>query len=153
MISISTAASQRTCWVWTGFRKIQLWCATVRWNKHRMQKIYGYVTFLRLCFPSENYFWSSICVELLCKHQVLLLWASWQSADEEVEQNVWRALQLMVSGGSCRIMCLLGHGSCANGFQISNVNLLPDFCKHPQTGRFVFQEISLPGCFNLTQVL
>lgn len=153
MISVSTAASQRTCWVWTGFRNIQLWCATVRWNKHRMQKIYGYVTFLRLCFPSENYFWSSICVELLCKHQVLLLWASWQSADEEVEQNVWRALQLVVSGGSCRIMCLLGHGSYANGFQISNVNLLPDFCKHPQTGRFVFQEISLPGCFNLTQVL
>lgn len=149
MISISMPASERMRWVWTGFGKIQLWCTAVWWNKCKIQKIYGCVTFLRLRFPSKNYFWSSICAEFLCQHQVLLLWPSWQSADEEVEQNVWRATQLMVLGESCQIMCLLGHGSYVNGFQIFLCKFASRFLQTPT----LFQEISLPGCFNLTQVL
>lgn len=145
MIPISTPASQRTCRVWTGFRKIQLWCTAVQWNKHKIRKIYGCVTFLRLCFPSKNSFWSGISAELLSKHQVLLLWPSWQSADGEVEQNVWRATQFMVLGGSHHIMCLLGHGSCVNGFQIFQCKFASRFLQTPKHWKIFSRKFHYQG--------
>ena len=82
--------------------------------------------------PLKNYSWSSICAELLRKHQVWLLWPSRQSADEEMEENVWRATQLMVLGRSRHIMCLLGHGSCVNGFQIFQCKFASRFLQKPK---------------------
>lgn len=57
--------------------------------------------------------------------------------------------------GSHQILCLLGHGSCGNGLQIFQCQFASRFLQNPKhrKKKNLFQEISLPGCFNLTQVL
>lgn len=127
MMQISIPASQRTCWVWTGFRRIQLWCAAGQWNKHKIQMIYGYVAFLKLCFPSKNYFLKqSCCVSTECYYfghhdnQLMKRWNKMSGGP--LSSGYWE--------GATRSCVFWDAAPMWMVFRSPSVNLLPEFCKN-----------------------